>query len=89
MPEMELHRRYPDSKPEDITDAYMRGLEAGIEIANSQHERDEAPARRIDALESRIEGLGYDTEWLTTIMKAHSARLDAMERKLNHKGGVE
>lgn len=55
MPEIELHRRYPDSKPEDITDAYMRGLKAGMEIANSQHKRVEAPARRIDALERRIE----------------------------------
>lgn len=55
MSEIKLHRRYPDSKPEDITDAYMRGLEAGMEIANSQHERVEAPARRIDALERRIE----------------------------------
>ena len=55
MPEIELHRRYPNSRPEDITDAYMRGLNAGMEIANSQHERVEAPARRIDALERRIE----------------------------------
>ena len=57
MPEIKLHRRYPDSKPEDITDAYMRGLNAGLEIANSQHERVEAPARRIDALERRIDAL--------------------------------
>lgn len=35
MPEIELHRRYPNSRPEDITDAYMRGLNAGMEIANS------------------------------------------------------
>lgn len=55
MPEIELHRRYPNSRPEDITDAYMRGFNAGMEIANSQHERVEAPARRIDALECRIE----------------------------------
>lgn len=25
MSEIKLTRRYPDSKPEDITDAYMRG----------------------------------------------------------------
>ena len=48
MSEIKLTRRYPDSRPEDITDAYMRGVAAGMEIANSQHER------RIDALERRI-----------------------------------
>lgn len=48
MSEMKLTRRYPDSRPEDITDAYMRGTAAGMEIADSQHNR------RIDALERRI-----------------------------------
>jgi len=48
MGEIELTRRYHDSKPEDITDAYMRGMAAGMEIADSQHNR------RIDALERRI-----------------------------------
>lgn len=48
MSEIKLTRRYPDSRPEDITDAYMRGMAAGMEIADSQHNR------RIDALERRI-----------------------------------
>lgn len=30
MTQIELQRRYPDSRPEDITDAYMRGFEVGL-----------------------------------------------------------
>lgn len=33
MAEIELVRRYPDSRPEDITDAYMRGAEVGLSLA--------------------------------------------------------
>ena len=29
MSDVKLHLRYPDSKPSDITDAYMRGVEVG------------------------------------------------------------
>lgn len=30
MSEIKLNRRYPDSKPEDIIDAYTRGFEIGL-----------------------------------------------------------
>ena len=30
MSEIQLKRRYPDSRPEDISDAYMRGFEYGF-----------------------------------------------------------
>lgn len=36
MPDMELHRRYPHSRTEDITDAYMRGYEAGYTYAKRE-----------------------------------------------------
>ena len=29
MSEIKLNMRYPESRPEDITDAYMRGVEVG------------------------------------------------------------
>ena len=41
--------------------------------------------QRINALESRIDGLGYDVEYLATTMKGFAALLDRIERKLNHK----
>lgn len=58
MPEIKLHRRYPDSKPEDITDAYMRGFNAGMEIANSQHGRIDALERRIERMERLLNHKG-------------------------------
>lgn len=100
MSEIKLTRRYPDSRPEDITDAYMRGVAAGMEMADSQ------TARRIDALERRIErldgmldGMGKGAasriEVLQRMVEMHQAKLEeterriaAMERKLNHKGGA-
>lgn len=30
MSEIKLNMRYPESRPEDITDAYMRGFEVGL-----------------------------------------------------------
>ena len=37
MSEIELKRRYPESRPEDITDAYTRGVETGLTIANANN----------------------------------------------------
>ena len=31
MPEIQLKKRYPDLKDEDIEDAYCRGFQAGIQ----------------------------------------------------------
>lgn len=85
MPEIKLHRRYPDSRPEDITDAYMRGMKVGIEIADSQHDhRIDASKRRIKRMQGRLDGIEKGIEaklWDIEI------RIEAMERKLNHKGG--
>lgn len=36
MSEIKLTRRYPDSKPEDISDAFMRGFECGLDIGRRQ-----------------------------------------------------
>lgn len=36
MSEIKLQRRYPDSRPEDISDAYMRGFECGLDIGRRQ-----------------------------------------------------
>lgn len=30
MSEIKLNRRYPESRLEDVTDAYMRGFEVGL-----------------------------------------------------------
>ena len=37
MPEIKLNRRYPDSRPEDITDAYMRGFEVGLAMRTDEN----------------------------------------------------
>ena len=34
MSEIQLKRRYPDSRPEDISDAYMRGFEYGFDMGH-------------------------------------------------------
>lgn len=34
MSEIKLTRRYPDSRPEDITDAYMSGFEYGYNMGH-------------------------------------------------------
>ena len=61
MSEIKLTRRYPDSRPEDITDAYMRGMAAGMEIADSQHNRrTDALERRIAAMERKLSHKGGD-----------------------------
>lgn len=87
MSEIKLTRRYPDSRPEDITDAYMRGVAAGMEIANSQHERrTDALERRIDRIDGMLDGMGRGAE---SRFEAIECRIAAMERKLNHKGGAE
>lgn len=38
MPEIKLNRRYPESRPEDITDAFFRGFESGrsIDLDNTE-----------------------------------------------------
>lgn len=54
MSEIKLTRRYPDSRPEDITDAYMRGMAAGMEIADSQTVRRIDPAARAASLGEEI-----------------------------------
>lgn len=87
MREIKLTRRYPDSRPEDITDAYMRGLNAGIEIANSQHERHtDALERRIERIDGMLDGMGKGA---ASRIEAMEGRIAAMERKLHHKGGDE
>ena len=81
MSEIKLTRRYPDSKPEDITDAYMRGVAAGMEMADSQ------TIRRIDALERRIDGmLDGMGKGAASRIEAIEGRVSAIERKLNHRG---
>lgn len=82
MSEIELVRRYPDSKPEDITDAYMRGMAAGMEIANSQHERIDASERRIDRIDGMLDGMGKGA---ASRIEAMEGRIAAIERKLAHK----
>ena len=83
MSEIKLTRRYPDSRPEDITDAYMRGVAAGMEIANSQHERrTDALERRIDRIDGMLDGMGKGIE--ARLLDAES-RIAAIERKLTHK----
>lgn len=76
MSEIKLTRRYPDSKPEDITDAYMRGVAAGMEIANSQHER------RIERIDGMLDGMGRGA---ASRIEAMEGRIAAIERKLAHK----
>ena len=36
MSTIKLERRYPESKPEDITDAYMRGVEFGRALGHDE-----------------------------------------------------
>lgn len=85
MSEIKLTRRYPDSRPEDITDAYMRGVAAGMEIANSQHERrTDALERRIERIDGMLDGMGKGA---ASRIEAMEGRIAAIERKLHHKGG--
>ncbi len=85
MSEIKLTRRYPDSRPEDITDAYMRGVAAGMEIANSQHERrTDALERRIERIDGMLDGMGKGA---ASRIEAIEGRIAKLERKLNHKGG--
>lgn len=39
MTQIELQSRYPDSRPEDITDAYMRGFEVGLAMRTDENAR--------------------------------------------------
>lgn len=55
MTQIELQRRYPDSRPEDITDAYMRGVEAGRAIAGKEVERLRGLMRRFTAAVDAVE----------------------------------
>lgn len=83
MSEIKLTRRYPDSRPEDITDAYMRGVAAGMEIANSQHERrTDALERRIERIDGMLDGMGKGA---ASRIEAMEGRIAAIERKLAHK----
>ena len=58
MPEIELHRRYPESRLEDITDAfnrgYMQGMEAKAIVArqNGKTPPEIHMAKRIEELEA-------------------------------------
>lgn len=86
MSEIELVRRYPDSRPEDITDAYMRGMAAGMEIEDSQHNRRiDMLERRIERIDGMLDGMGRGAE---SRFEAIERRIAAMERKLQHKGGA-
>lgn len=79
MSEIKLTRRYPDSRPEDITDAYMRGMAAGMKIEDSQHNR------RIDALERRIDRIDGMGKGAVSRIEAIEGRIEKLERKLSHK----
>ena len=39
MSEIKLNRRYPESRPEDITDAYTRGVEVGRAMRMDESEK--------------------------------------------------
>ena len=39
MSEIKLHRRYPESRLEDVTDAYMRGFEFGRAMRMDENEK--------------------------------------------------
>lgn len=39
MREIKLNMRYPESRLEDITDAYMRGFEAGLAMRTDESEK--------------------------------------------------
>lgn len=39
MNDMKLDRRYPDSKQDDIIDAFMQGIASGMNISNDLHIR--------------------------------------------------
>ena len=36
MPDIELHERYPESRREDITDAFMRGYDEGRRVTDAK-----------------------------------------------------
>ena len=45
MSEIKLTKRFPESRPEDITEAYMRGYEAGRGVRETCEDVSENPLR--------------------------------------------
>lgn len=87
MSEIKLNMRYPESRLEDVTDAYMRGTAAGIEIADSRTvHRVNALERRIDRLEGMLDGMGKGAasrvEVLQRMVEMHQAKLEETERRI-------
>lgn len=62
--EIKLDLRYPNSRQEDITDAFMRGYQGAVKIGNDAVRRvkseKEALERRIDELCAEVERLHAD-----------------------------
>lgn len=48
MSEIKLNRRYPESRPEDITDAYMRGVEFGRAMRMDESDQSEIEQGIVD-----------------------------------------
>ena len=59
--EIKLDLRYPNSRQEDITDAFMRGYQGAVKIGNDAVRRVKAEK---DALERRIDELCQENERL-------------------------
>ncbi len=51
MSEIKLNRRYPESRLEDVTDAYMRGFEVGLAMRSDENAKLRELVRKVEHFE--------------------------------------
>lgn len=70
--EIKLNLRYPNSRQEDITDAFMRGYQEALKIGHDSGRRGKAEK---DALETRIDELCAENERMRKLARWASSLL--------------
>lgn len=99
MSEIKLNRRYPESRLEDVTDAYMRGVEVGRAMRMDESEKLRELVRELyDELDAATQydaggGRGVVYEFADRMREllgnvdALERRIERIERLLSHKTG--
>lgn len=82
--EIKLELRYPDSRQEDVTDAFMRGYTGAIEVSNRAIEKLQAENAKLREL-GRLLLWGVDNDMPRDEELVWSQKVDALTREL----GVE
>ena len=73
--EIKLDLRYPNSRQEDITDAFMRGYQGAVKIGNDAVRRVKAEK---EALERRIDELCEQLEYNRQTSRSRLERIDQL-----------